>query len=534
MSGDVASLPDDPAALKALVLRLQSELRSRDLLIESLRIRIVRLRRQKHGASSEKIEREIEQLELVLEGVQIAAAEASDAPVDESADGADAPAGADQLKKPRRRPRVLDTTPRQLVMFDPGEDCPACGGPLRTISEDVSEMLDMIAAKLTVTEIVRPRKSCRCCEKVVQTPAPSRPIPGSMAGPSLLAFILVSKYDDHLPLYRLNEIFERMGADIPDTTLADWCGRSVRVLAPLVERIRQSVMAGDRVHADDTPIRVLDRDRRIEGLGKGVKQGRIWTYVRDDRPWAGPAPPAAAYYFSPDRKGIRPQGHLADFAGILQADAYAGFKELYKPDPTGKARIIEAACWAHLRREFHDVWKSQKLDLAKHALDQIGALYDIERDIYGLPAEERRSIRQARSKPLVDAFERWARAQLGAISRKGYLANAINYGLNRWASFTLFLEDGRIAIDNNAAERAMRPIGIGRRNWLFAGSDTGGETLASAMTIIETAKICDLDPQAYLADVLARIHDHKINQLNDLLPWNWAPRGAAAAQKQAA
>lgn len=534
MIGTAASLPEDTAALKALVLRLQGELRARDLLIESLRIRIVRLRRQRHGASSEKIEREIEQLELVLEGVEIAAAETTDALVDESADAADAPAGADQPKKPRRKPRVSDTTPRQRVLFDPGEDCPACGGPLRTICEDVSEMLDMIAAKLTVTEIVRPRKSCRCCETIVQTPAPSRPIPGSMAGPSLLAFILVSKYDDHLPLYRLNEIFERMGADIPDTTLADWCGRSLRVLAPLTDRIRQSVMAGDRVHGDDTHIRVLDRDRRIEGLGKGVSQGRIWTYVRDDRAWAGPAPPAVAYYFSPDRRGIRPQEHLAGFTGILQADAYAGFRELYKPAPDGRVRIIEAACWAHLRREFHDLWTSQKLDLARDALDRIGALYDIEREIHGLSAKERRSIRQLKSKPIVAAFEAWARAQLGAISRKGELAKAINYGLNRWASFTLFLEDGRVAIDNNAAERAMRPIGIGRKNWLFAGSSAGGETLASAMTLIETAKICGLDPQAYLTDVLSRIHDHKINRIDELLPWNWAPSAVAPAQKQAA
>ena len=534
MIGTAASLPEDTAALKALVLRLQGELRARDLLIESLRIRIVRLRRQRHGASSEKIEREIEQLELVLEGVEIAAAETTDALVDESADAADAPAGADQPKKPRRKPRVSDTTPRQRVLFDPGEDCPACGGPLRTICEDVSEMLDMIAAKLTVTEIVRPRKSCRCCETIVQTPAPSRPIPGSMAGPSLLAFILVSKYDDHLPLYRLNEIFERMGADIPDTTLADWCGRSLRVLAPLTDRIRQSVMAGDRVHGDDTHIRVLDRDRRIEGLGKGVSQGRIWTYVRDDRAWAGPAPPAVAYYFSPDRRGIRPQEHLAGFTGILQADAYAGFRELYKPAPDGRVRIIEAACWAHLRREFHDLWTSQKLDLARDALDRIGALYDIEREIHGLSAKERRSIRQLKSKPIVAAFEAWARAQLGAISRKGELAKAINYGLNRWASFTLFLEDGRVAIDNNAAERAMRPIGIGRKNWLFAGSSAGGETLASAMTLIETAKICGLDPQAYLTDVLSRIHDHTINRIDELLPWNWAPSAGAPAQKQAA
>lgn len=314
-----------------------------------------------------------------------------------------------------------------------------------------------------------------------------------------------------------------MGADIPDTTLVDWCGRAMKTLHPVIERIEKEVMASDILHADDTPIRVLDRSQKNKGLGKGVKQGRIWVYVRDQRPWAGTAPPGAVYRFSPDRKGEHPQDHLKHSSGILQADAYAGFGDLYDRRADGSAQFREAACWAHLRRDFHDVWTSDKSEIAREALDRIGKLYDIERQIAGQPAEVRRAVRQDKSKPLVEAFRVWAEKQLTRIPGKSDLAKAFRYGLGRWDSFFLFLEDGRVAIDNNAAERGMRPIGVGRRNWLFAGSDTGGETLARAMTIIETAKMNGLDPQAYLADLLDRIHDHKINRLAELLPWNWTP-----------
>jgi transposase len=380
-----------------------------------------------------------------------------------------------------------------------------------------------------VIEIARVKKSCRRCERMVQSLAPSRPIPRSMAGPGLLAYVLTSKFDDHIPLYRLNEIFARMGADIPDTTLVDWCGRAMQNLHPLIERIEAEIMSSDLLHADDTPIRVLDRSRKDQGLGKAVKQGRIWTYVRDQRPWAGKAPPGAVYYFSPDRKGEHPRRHLARSGGILQADAYAGFRELYERRADGSAQFREAACWAHLRRDFHDVWIATKSEIAREALDRIGALYDIEREITGQPAGKRRTIRQEKSKPKVEAFHAWAERQLTRIPGKSDLAKAFRYGLGRWPSFTLFLDDGRVAIDNNAAERGMRPIGIGRKNWLFAGSDTGGETLARAMTIIETAKLNGIDPQAYLANVLDRIHDHKINRLDELLPWNWTPETAQAA-----
>jgi transposase len=495
------------------------------LLVQTLRTRIAKLQKQAFGKSSEKIEREIEQLELALEDLQIAMAEADEAAgLDDDAEGGTTPPSeaAPEEKLPRRRPRISKDAPRERRELDPGDSCPDCGGDLRVLGEDVSELIDMIAAQLKIIEIARIKKSCRRCEKIVQEPAPSRPIPRSMAGPGLLAYILTSKFDDHVPLYRQHEIFERMGADIPDTTLVDWCGAVMRTLAPLTERIEADIMASDILHADDTPIRVLDRSAKSKGLGKGVKQGRIWTYVRDQRPWSGQAPPGAVYYFSPDRKGEHPRTHLKNSAGILQADAYIGFKALYETRPDGNCQFREAACWAHLRRDFHDIWAANKSAMAKEALDWIGQFYDVEREINGLSTDERLAIRQQKTKPKVDAFHAWAEAQLTRIPGKSDLAKAFRYGLSRWSSFTLFLEDGRVAIDNNAAERGMRPIGVGRRNWLFAGSDTGGETLARAMTIIETAKMNGLDPQAYLTDILSRIHDHKINKLDELLPWNWA------------
>ncbi len=537
MSNEAAALPDDPIVLKTMIADLQAEnakisatLRAHDQLVQALRLRIAKLQKQAFGASSEKIEREIEQLELALEDLLVAVAEVDTVPHDEADTVVVQPSPEKGQSKPRRRPRVSDDTPRERRELDPGHDCPDCGGDLRVVGEDVSELLDMIAAQLKVVEIARIKKSCRRCEKMVQVPAPSRPIPGSMAGPGLLAYVLVSKFDDHLPLYRLNEIFARMGADIPDSTLVDWCGRAMKVLQPLIERIETEIMASDLLHCDDTPIRVLDRSRRGKGLGKGVKQGRIWAYVRDQRPWAGAASPGAVYYFAPDRKGEHVRQHLRNSGGILQADAYAGFNKLYEKRADGSRQFREAACWAHLRRDFHDIWASDKSQIAREALDRIGKLYDIEREIAGQPAEARLRVRQTKSKPKVEALRLWAEQQLTRIPGKGDLAKAFRYGLSRWPSFCLFLKDGRVAIDNNAAERAMRPIGIGRKNWLFAGADTGAETLARAMTLVETAKLNGLDPQAYLADVLDRIHDHKINRIDELLPWNWVPTKAVSAQ----
>ena len=532
-------LPDDPALLKALIAALQAEnakisatLRAHDQLIQTLRLRIAKLKKQVFGQSSEKIEREIEQLELALEDLLIATAE-SDIPVTDDGQGDDAPEtsapdeGGDRPS--RRRPRVSDSTPRERQELDPGSCCPDCGGDLRLVGEDVSEMLDLIAAQLKVVQIAWLKKSCRRCERMVQVPAPSRPISGSIAGAGLLAHILVSKFDDHLPLYRQHEIFARMGADIPDSTLVDWCGRAMNVLAPLIERIEADVMASDLLHADDTPIRVLDRAGRDKGLGKGVKKGRIWAYVRDQRPWSGVSPPGAVYAFAPDWKEEHVHRHLANTRGILQADGYKGYAKLYEPGPDGAPRLREAACWAHLRRDFHDEWDKTKSVIAREALDRIGALYDIEREVNGCPAEIRLAVRQKHSSPKVEAFFAWSEQQLSRIPGKGDLAKAFRYGMSRRDAFSLFLSDGRVGIDNNPAERALRPIGVGRRNWLFAGADTGAETLARAMTIVETAKMNGLDPQAYLTDILTRIHDHKINRLDDLLPWNWSPLAAPPA-----
>lgn len=538
MSNDPAILPEDPTLLKAMIAALQAEnarmsatIRAHDQLIQTLRLRIAKLKKQAFGKSSEKVEREIEQLELALEDLLIAAAESTTAPAEDAADDTSASANDETAeRKPRRRPRVSDATPRERRELDPGTCCPDCGGDLRLVGEDVSEMLDLVAAQLKVLQIARLKKSCRRCEKMVQEPAPSRPILGSMASAALLAYILVSKFDDHLPLYRLNEIFARMGADIPDSTLVDWCGRAMKVLQPLIERIEADIMASDLLHADDTPIRVLDKSLRDRGLGKGVKKGRIWAYVRDQRPWAGASPPGAVYTFAPDWKEEHVHRHLSNTRGILQADGYKGYAKLYDPDPDGTPRLREAACWAHLRRDFHDEWSKTKSTITRETLDRIGALYDIEREITGHSADIRLAARQKHSAPKVDAFFAWAESQLALIPGKGDLAKAFRYGLSRRAAFSLFLEDGRVAIDNNPAERALRPIGIGRKNWLFAGADTGAETLARAMTVVETAKLNGLDPQAYLTDILARIHDHKINRLDELLPWNWSPLAAPNAE----
>ncbi|MDO6724969.1 IS66 family transposase [Celeribacter halophilus] len=539
MSKPVENLPDDPAVLKAMIALLQAEndkmatsLRVHDQLVQALRLRIAKLQKLAFGKSSEKVEREIEQLELALEDLFIAMAEDDDQPIDE---GQDEPDVEDVSPEPklRRRPRVSAETPRERRELDPGSCCPDCGGDLRVVGEDVSELLDMIAAQMKVIQIARIKKSCRCCERMVQEPAPSRPIPGSMAGPNLLAHVLVSKFDDHLPLYRQHEIFARMGADIPESTLVGWCGRAMRTLQPLIELIEADVMGSDLLHADDTPIRVLDRSKKDKGLGKGVKKGRIWTYVRDQRPWVGASPPAASYAFAPDWKEEHVHKHLSGTRGILQADGYKGYAKLYEPEADGSKRLREAACWAHWRRDFHDEWQKTKSAISREAIDRIGKIYDIEREINGRPADVRHAARQKHSAPQVEAFFTWSEQQLLRLPGKSNLAKAFRYGLSRRDAFCLFLTDGRVAIDNNPAERALRPIGIGGKNWLFAGAETGAETLARAMTIIETAKLNGLDPQAYLADILDRIHDHKINRLEELLPWNWKPV-AASADTQAA
>ncbi|PNP95808.1 IS66 family transposase [Sphingobium sp. SA916] len=530
MLNAASHLPEDPALLKAMIAELRDQntkltmtLRAHDLVVQALRLQIAKLKKQAFGKSSEKIQREIEQLEFALEDVLVSVAQQGLVASDQDDPDAVAPAEGGYGLRPSRRPRVSADTPRERHELDPGSTCPDCGGDLRFVGEDVSEIIEMITAKLKVIEVARPKKSCRCCEKMVQVPAPSRPIPGSMAGASLLAYVLVSKFDDHLPLYRQNEIFARMGADIPRSTLADWCGHSMRILQPVIDQIEASVLDSDILHADDTPIRVLAPERRAKGIGKGVKQGRIWAYVCDQRPWAGAAPPGVVYRYAPNWNAQHVQDQLCNANGILQADAYKGYAKLYEPSADGSPRFREAACFAHWRRDFHDIWTSQKSEIAHEALERIGQLYDIEREIVGKSADIRRDVRQELSKSRLEALHAWAATQLTRIPGKSDLAKAFRYALGRWHAFSLFLDDGRVAIDNNAAERAVVPICLGKKNWLFAGSEAGAETLARAMTLIESAKMNSLDPQAYITDLLNRIHDHKINRIDELLPWNWAP-----------
>ncbi|ACM01328.1 Hypothetical Protein RSKD131_1468 [Cereibacter sphaeroides KD131] len=541
MSLTAASLPDDPAALKAMILQLQASLRAHDLLVQSLRLRIARLKRQAFGKGSEKIAREIEQLEFALESLQVAQAEVAPPPEPESVETARVSAAQDEPgdgdapeKAPRRRPRVSPDTPRERREFDPGDTCPDCGGALRLVGEDVSQILDMIAARLKLIEVARTKKSCRCCERMVQCPAPTRPILGSLAGPSLLAFILVAKYDDHLPLYRLNEIFARMGADIPDTTLAGWCGGAMKTLAPLVELIRADVLASDLLHADDTPTRVLDRSKKSE-LGKGVKEGRIWAYVRDQRPWSGGAPPAVAYHFSPDRKGEHPQKHLGAGKGILQADAYAGFRDLYLAEGNGEARFREAACWAHLRRAFFEVEKETGSDIAREALERIGLRHCARTNgaqwlsLRHRSADQRPKRRRAPRRPSgAQPSEGQGVQELGRGAARVYLGQERpGEGVPlrpEPLGCLLPLSRGWARGHRQQSSRARHAPDRDRAEELaLRRQRRRGETLARAMTLIESAKLSGLDPQAYLADVLARINDHINPRLHELLPWNWKP-----------
>ena len=393
------------------------------------------------------------------------------------------------------------------------------GGKLHVIGEDASEVLDYVPARFKVIRHVRPRFACRACESITQVPMPSLPIERGRPGPGLLAHVLVAKYADHTPLYRQSAIYAREGVELDRSTLADWVGRASWLLQPLGERLAAHVFAGVKIHADDTPVPVLD-----PGRGR-TKKGRLWVYVRDDRPCGDPTPPAAVFFYSPDRKGERPADHLAHFSGFLQADAYPGFDALYGE------RITEVACWSHARRKIFDVHDSTKSPIAAEALAKIGELYRIEATIRGRCAKARRDARQSEAQPLLAALKARFEAQLAKLPPKGGLAQAIRYALSNWPALTRYADDGRLEIDNNRAENTLRGVALGRKNWLFAGSDNGGARAAAIYGLIETCKLNGIDPFAYLRDVLTRIADHKINRIGELLPWNWAltPNVAAAA-----
>ena len=429
-------------------------------------------------------------------------------------------------KRPARKP-FPEHLPRERVIVPGPTACLCCGGGrLRKLGETVTETLESIPRQWKVIQHVREKFTCRDCEKISQAPAPFHVIARGWAGPSLLAMILFEKFGQHQPLNRQAERYAKEGVPLSLSTLADQVGAGCAVLEPILRRIEAHVLAAERLHGDDTTVPVLAKGK--------TDTGRCWVYVRDDRPFGGTVPPAAMFYYSRDRAGEHPQAHLANYAGIFQADAYGGYNKLYEPDRK-PGPILEAACWVHARRPFFilaDVAENARRKargeppapispLALEAVRRIDALFEIERSINGHSAEQRRAVRQQLSAPLVTDLERWMREQRAKLSRGNEVAKAMEYMLKRWTAFTRFLDDGRICLSNNAAERALRGIALGRKSWLFAGSDRGGQRAAAMYSIIVTAKMNDVDPQAWLADVLTRIAEHPVHRLDELLPWNW-------------
>lgn len=502
--GFPSALPDDIESLKRLVHEqfdqaqaARAALIVEQLKVEKLRFELARLKRARYGRSSEQLDARLEQLELTIEDL-----EASQAALPPRLQ----PPPTAPAERPARRPLPKEL-PREEIVHAASCNCPSCGGALRPAGEDIAEMLEWVPGRYKVIRHVRPKFACERCERLVQAPAPARPIPRGIAGPGLLAHVLISKYADHLPLYRQSRIFERDGIDLERSTLADWVGGASELLTPLIDALGEYVLQGHKLHADDTPVPVL-----CPGRGS-TRQGRLWTYVRDDRPAGSTDPPAVFFRYSPDRKAEHPREHLRAYRGVLQADAYAGFDQLYGE------RIQEASCWAHARRKFYDIQVDQTSPIAEQTLARIGKLYAIEAEIRGRPPDERRAVRQARAGPELDSLQRWLHAVLPTLSKKSELALAIRYILSRWSAFTRYRDDGSLEIDNNAAERALRAVALGRKNWLFAGSDDGGERAAAIYSLLGTAQLNGLNVEAYLRYVLEHLPEHPINRVEELLPW---------------
>jgi transposase len=495
-------IPSDIEVLRAALVteqqaRREAEARASgaEAMVAHLKLLIAKMKRDRFGASAERGRKLLDQLEMQLEELETAAAEdkvAADAAPDKTT------VRPFTRAKPVRGPLPAHL-PRERVVLPSPTSCPCCGGKLAKLGETITETLESIPRTYKVIQTVREKFSCRSCETITQPPAPFHPIARGRAGPDLLATIMHAKFGEHQPLNRQSERFALEGIDLSVSTLADWVGACVSALSPLVALIAAHVLAAERLHGDDTTVPVLARGKTITG--------RVWVYVRDDLPFGGRAPPGAIFYYSPDRGGKHPCSHLKNYGGILQADAYAGFNDLYhparKPGP-----IIEAACWAHGRRKLFVLAEVAKAPLAIEAVRRIDAIFDVEREINGLAAEQRLAIRQVRVVPLVTSLEQWMRGERARLSRHADVAKAMDYMLKRWDAFTRFLDDGRICLTNNAAERGLRGIALGRKAWLFAGSDRGGERAAAMYSLIVTAKLNDVDPRAWLADVLAgKIHE---------------------------
>ncbi len=518
MAGAADHVPEDTDALKAALIETRAKLSGAQAVIAHLQLVIAKMQREKFGPRSERSQRLIDQLELQLEELAAAAGEDE---VKAEAERVHVQQGF--TRRPATRRNFPADLPRRRIVHPAPTSCPCCGGTkLSKIGEDITETLDVVPRQWFVTEHVREKFSCRSCETITQPPAPFHPIARGFAGPSLLAMMLVEKYANHQPLNRQSEHYAREGIELSVSTMADHVGACAATLMPLFELIKAHVFAAERIHGDDTTVPVLAKVK--------TRIGRIWTYVRDDRPFGGRAPPAAVFFYSPDRASIHPEQHLAGYAGILQADAYAGFNALYAANRKGGA-ITEAGCWAHARRKLFELadiaakarqGKPTSISpIAFQAVQKFDAIFALERSINGSLPDERVAARRRDIAPLVDDLIDWMRRERSKLSRHNEVAKAMDYMLKRIDVFRRFLDDGHICLSNNAAERQLRGIALGRKSWLFAGSDRGGERAAVMLTLIQTAKLSDIDPQAWLADVLARIADHKITELAALLPWNW-------------
>jgi len=542
MEAVVSPLPDDVEALKALVVSMarradeaeaelanaKAQASATDALIAHLKLQIAKLQRALFGPSAERTRRLLDQLELQLEELEASASE------DDLAAAKTTGVAAFERKRPMKKP-FPEHLPRERLVVPAPCSCPACGGArLSKLGEDVTETLEVIPRQWKVIQTVREKFACRDCEAIHQPPAPFHVVPRGLFGPSFLAMLVFEKYGQHQPLNRQAERFAREGVPLSLSTLADQVGAAAFALMPLYRRIEAHVLAAERLHGDDTTVPVLAKGQ--------CDTGRLWVYVRDDRPFAGPDPPAVLFHYSRDRRGEHPQAHLRSWSGILQADAYGGYGELYAPGREPGA-VLEAGCFAHARRKFFELADIEGAarkksrgeragaiyPIALEAVQRLDALFEIERGINGKSADERRIVRQEHSAPLLAELHGWLTAQSAKLSRNHDLAKACHYMLRRWDAFTRFQGDGRICLTNNAAERALRCVPIGRKAWLFCGSDRGGQRAAILYTLIQTARLNDVDPQAWLADALARIADHPAARLDALLPWNWAAPATALA-----